>query len=686
MNGIPHATIAKLCQSSPVGKRLPDALYVHHSALCHLDPQLQCLEQSARQHLPSPNGFTLVKFSLTQPKLSYLTYPDFDTDPHPALHHSTQVDLSTGQVSEQDYSRRPNPPILHRKEAFVAPDYPHFETFQALTQAEERHELLKDSHHIGTQQGWNARLQQHGIHIQNHQLSHSPRSCPTIHRHRAAIVRPDLSKPVRVALEAGILTPATTFFDYGCGHGNDHQRLARQGFTSEGWDPHFRPHTPRIPADIVNLGYVINVIEDPAERREALLNAWNLTQRVLIVAAQVLLDNATQGQIAYGDGIITRRNTFQKYFDQQELKTYIDQVLEVDAIPVALGIYFVFRDEAQAQSFRASRFRSHATTPRIRLQVKRFDDYRELLTPLMDFVTERGRMPIKGELPTESEIVQEFGSLHRAFQVILQVTDQAEWHQIAERRKQDLMLYLALSNFGRRPKLSHLAPETQTDLKSLFGSYRQACTEADAMLHSLGDLSLVAQKCQSSPVGLQGSRSFMVHVSALERLDPVLRLYEGCASRTIGRPDEATLVKFQTQKPKIAYLFVPDFDRDPHPAIHTRMEVDLRTLRVHYQDFKPEENPPILHRKEALVAPDYPLYEKFAKLTRQEEDWGLLDDESLISKRWGWERCLADHCATLQGHRLVWRKDGNPYTIKILRSQMRARQKQRPDSAGDDPG
>ncbi|MFQ3585714.1 MAG: hypothetical protein SNJ85_12475, partial [Cyanobacteriota bacterium] len=52
------------------------------------------------------------------------------------------------------------------------------------------------------------------------------------------------------------------------------------------------------------------------------------------------------------------------------------------------------------------------------------------------------------------------GSLHRAFQVILQVTDQAEWHQIAERRKQDLMLYLALSNFGRRPKLSQLALKT----------------------------------------------------------------------------------------------------------------------------------------------------------------------------------------------------------------------------------
>jgi DNA phosphorothioation-associated putative methyltransferase len=68
-------------------------------------------------------------------------------------------------------------------------------------------------------------------------------------------------------------------------------------------------------------------------------------------------------------------------------------VLGVDAIPVALGIYFVFRDEAQAEAFRASRFRSRATAPRIRLKVSKFEEYRELLQPLMDFYTDRGRLP-----------------------------------------------------------------------------------------------------------------------------------------------------------------------------------------------------------------------------------------------------------------------------------------------------
>jgi DNA phosphorothioation-associated putative methyltransferase len=98
---------------------------------------------------------------------------------------------------------------------------------------------------------------------------------PEIERHRAAIARTDLSKPVRLAIESAILSKDTTFFDYGCGHGGDVNRTTNQGYTSTGWDPYYQPHNPLISADIVNLGYVINVIEDPVERREPALKRGN---------------------------------------------------------------------------------------------------------------------------------------------------------------------------------------------------------------------------------------------------------------------------------------------------------------------------------------------------------------------------------------------------------------------------
>jgi DNA phosphorothioation-associated putative methyltransferase len=204
---------------------------------------------------------------------------------------------------------------------------------------------------------------------------------------------------VRLAIELAILNNNTTFFDYGCGHGGDVERMTARGYISAGWDPYYRPNTPCTSADIVNLGYVLNVIEDLDERRQALKHAWELTRKVLIVSAQVLISDRGSGQVAYADGIVTRRNTFQKYYEQEELKNYIDEVLNADAVPVALGIYFVFRDEQERESFRALRFRSRTTTPRVRIPSKRFEDYKkQQLAPLMTFVTERGRLPVKGEL------------------------------------------------------------------------------------------------------------------------------------------------------------------------------------------------------------------------------------------------------------------------------------------------
>jgi DNA phosphorothioation-associated putative methyltransferase len=675
--------IAFCCQRSEVGKLLPEALYVHVSALHALDPLLQQYESRARNSSPQLAQATIVKFSISKPKISYLFYPEFDTDPHPALHASIQVDTENLEAIYRDYSTSENPPILHRKETFVTPDYPLYEQFAKLTRDQEALGLLANSRGIGTKRGWEERLQAYGVKIQGHNIVSDSREKEgageglRIERHKAAIYRNDLSRPVRLALEANLFTTDTTFFDYGCGHGGDITRIAQKGYTSAGWDPYYLPESLRNAADIVNLGYVINVIEDPTERREALIHAWELTRKVLLVSAQVLITDSTRGIVAYGDGIITTRNTFQKYYEQEELKLYIDQVLGVDAIPVALGIYFVFRDEAQAQLFRASRYRSRATTPRVRTCVKRFEDYQELLAPLMAFVTERGRLPSKNELAQEQDIKAEFGNLRRAFQVILQATNPEEWEAIAEKRRQDIMVYLALSQFSRRPRLADLVPQVQEDIKHLFGTYKQACVNADIMLFSVGNSEIIEECCQNSPVGKKLPNSLWVHESSLQALDPLLRLYESCASRTIGRLEEANVIKFHTKTAKISYLYYPDFDTDPHPALHTCMQIDLRDLHVSYHDYDIDDNPPVLHHKDALVTPDYPLYEKFAKLTRQEQDWGLLDDWRTISHRSGWLKCLADHCAILKGYQLYWRKDADPYKLKVLRSAVRNRQEKR---------
>ncbi|MBE9183460.1 DNA phosphorothioation-associated putative methyltransferase [Microcoleus sp. LEGE 07076] len=679
--------VARCCRESKIGKKLPTAFYIHVSALSALNPVLAIYENCARHNLENIDEATLVKFSLNQPKISYLFYPDFDTDAHPALQTSIQINLETGEVKYFDYSNSENPPVLHRKETFVTPDYPNYEKFARLTRCEEGWGLLDNTSVIGTREGWLKYLGYCGVEIHDHAVveclkqENSELSIPKIERHKAAMVRNSLSKPLRLVLESDLFVDGMTFFDYGCGYGGDVKHISLEGYVAAGWDPYYQPDTPRIQADIVNIGYVINVIESLGERREALLNAWELTKNLLVVAAQVLIDDGDKGQIAYGDGVITSRNTFQKYYEQEELKVYIDQVLNVDAIPVALGIYFVFRDAAEGEGFRASRFRSRLATPRVRSQVKRFEDYEEMLAPLMAFVSDRGRLPVKGELAEESPIKAEFHSFNRAWRVILQATDADDWEKIADKRRQDLLVYLALNRLGDslqdsdavRPSMRRLPAQIRNDIKGLFDSYQKACTLADLMLYSLGKADLVADCCEDSAIGYKQPGSLSVHFSVLEELDPLLRLYEGCANRTIGRLDGATIIKFYARKPQISYLFYPDFDINPHPALHTAMHIHLRDLSVSYEDYSDLSNPPILVKKEAFVSPNYPHYEKFAKLSRQEEKLGIFDKSGGF-KQWEWVQCLEENCVRIKGHRLFWRSDADPEKLKMLKTNASERQ------------
>lgn len=670
------------CQNSSVGKLLPNALYVHTCALSALDLVIQNYENQARV-TETLNNATLVKFSTDKPKISYLFYPDFDTDPHPALIRSIVVDMQTLEFSDWDYQSTDNPPILHRKETFVTPDYPNYEEFAQLTRFEIALGLLDNSRYIGTRLDWERRLKRQGIGFDGHRLicplGEKPGQPVFIERHRAALIRKTLSRPVRLALETGLFVPdVTTFFDYGCGYGGDIERIAQQGYDTSGWDPYYRPESPLNMADIVNLGYVINVIENIEERKEALVKAWELTRQVLIVAAQVLIDDRDRGLVAYGDGVITNRNTFQKYYEQEELKVYIDQVLGVDAIPVGLGIYFIFRDESKAQEFRFSRFHSGAKTPKIQTVMKRFEDYEDLLRPLMQFYTERGRLPVRGELKNETDLKNEFSSIRRSFNVVLQVTKQEDWEAISEKRRMDLLLYLALSKFTYRPPTSRKFPlQVREDIKGLFGSYEAACRLADMMLVGVGNLEKIKEICEISPVGKKLKSSLLVHISALESLSPLLRLYEGCASRTVGRLEDANVIQFSFRSPQISYLYYPNFNEDPHPRLQTIMEINLGDLQVRYKDFFDDDNPPILHEKELLVNPDYPLYGKFARLTQRERDWGLLDDLKAIGRLRGWLTCLKEHCATIKGHNVIWRKDADPYKIKLIKSKIRANQQQK---------
>ena len=68
----------------------------------------------------------------------------------------------------------------------------------------------------------------------------------------------------------------------------DIEALVSLGYSATGWDPAFHPSGAKVESDVVNLGYVLNVIERPQERVHVLHDAFQLAQRLLIVSTMVI--------------------------------------------------------------------------------------------------------------------------------------------------------------------------------------------------------------------------------------------------------------------------------------------------------------------------------------------------------------------------------------------------------------
>ena len=469
---------------------------------------------------------------------------------------------------------------------------------------------------------------------------------------RTAIRRTSLSRPVALAVDDGLIHQDRTFFDYGCGRGDDLLRLHKMGIPVSGWDPAFFPDEERTAADVINLGYVVNVIEDPDERVVVLAAAWELARKVLIVSARLDWEAADAAVDFQSDGIVTGKRTFQKFFTQEELRQWIEPVLNRRPVAAAPGVFYVFRNEGDQQSFAVNRVARRTQVPSIEQSQELVANHQEVLKPLMTFVTQRGRLPVDGEFPTGLQLTQIFGSVARAFSMIRRVTSTERWNQIRRERRADVLVYLALTAFPKRPRFGALPDELRHDIRAFFGSYKTGCQEANALLFSAGNQDAVERACRDAAVGKLLPDALYVHHTAVEYLPPVLRVYEGCARQLAGAVDGLTLVKLFRRRARVSYLAYDDFDRVAHPELRSTIVADLQRLDLHYRDYTRSANPPVLHRKELFVADDYPARPRFARLTACEDRLGLLNATSTIGTAAGWHAVLNDHSVSIRGHQI----------------------------------
>ena len=461
------------------------------------------------------------------------------------------------------------------------------------------------------------------------------------------------SRPLRIATQQGVVRNDTTVFDYGCGRGDDIRWLESEGIRSRGWDPAHRPSARKIRSDVVLLTYVINVVERPSERADILTAAWRLAKSVLAVSVR-LDDERDEAHVTpVADGWKTGRGTFQKFFEHHEFVDWVAETLQVQPLVASPGMVYVFRSASERERFLAQRYQMPIPAPRTRKADEQFQTHRSLLQPLIDFFVSHGRLPKADELTCGVDLVDAFGSIARAFRVIEIVTDRAEWAAIADRRKIDLLVYLAMRTFDGDVRMSELPTTVQRDIRAHHQSLKAAQALADRLLFGLGRPEVIEFGCRSSLVGKLTPTALYVHIDAMSHAPALLRLYEACARRVAGSPDDTTLVKLFRRERKVSYLAYPDFDRVAHPAIASSEVIDLQALSYKRRSYVKNPNPPVLHRKETFLHLADERTDQFASLTEAEEQAGLLANTATIGTRAGWEESLFKAGYAIEGHTLV---------------------------------
>lgn len=630
---------------SPVGKFVRGKRYIHRDALAALSASECDRVQRAAQYLPD-NLWNVAKLQPSSDVVSLLHYPEFFDEPFPRLSRSVTVSLSTGQIRERVYPEAANQPILHRKELLLSPDDRRREGFADLTDALDRFGLLNNAGAYGYHRQWTLRLEEAGFAVEGHELRRLDGSIPPptadegtgVLRYRTAISRSSLSSPFQALLKLGYLDASLRILDYGCGRGDDVRFLQENGVNAVGWDPYYAPETPREMADIVNLGFVINVIETQDERAAVLQDAFAYASRVLSVAVMLARDNRRAGR-RYADGLLTSRGTFQKYFEQDEIRQLLDNALGNEPLAVAPGVFLIFKDPAEADRVKEQRLVNRSALRKLRDRAPRpsreerdqalYEENREQLDRLVNAWLELGRPPEEDEVSEFRDLYPILGSRRRILSFVERHSGSQLFEDARASRVNDLRAYLAQELFNGWRRLTSYPPRLQRDVKAFFGSHRYARQEVEALLYSAGDPNEIRQACEVATSKGQGfldeEGGLTLHTSLVEQLPAVLRVYVGCGSQLYGDVTSADLLRIHSESGKLSLMSYYDFDNAPLPRLLERVKLNFRRQDIQVFEYGEEYEPPYLYEKSRYVTEDFPNYTDQVEFDRQLSHLRLLD-------------------------------------------------------------
>jgi len=607
------------------GKRVGTSIYFHEECVADLPPAIAKIAENAKVVAADTDlEFNVYKLDTRAPLISLLNYPSFFDDAFPTLVRSANWDAASNSLNTRDYSTVEFQPVLHRKELLLPNGHERIDEFAALTEIAEQVGLFADASRIGRYGYWSSLLEDNDIQVVGHSLRRSdgqpieflePKR--NVLRYKTALKRNRLSVPVQAIYKHELMDESSEFFDYGCGRGDDVRQLSDLGVQASGWDPHFSPDEPKRSADIVNLGYVVNVIEDAEERLLVISDAYSYAKKLLVVSALVGSTNYSGKARSYKDGMLTSTGTFQKYFQTYELAELIKQSTDTQPIAVAPGIMFVFKDEELEQRFLARRIIRRQQS-RIRLVIRSIDelsiDAQSQADRYWQACINLGRPASRGEAGECDELFKFLPSTSQLFDVVSKEKEGADFETARAQRKEELLVEFALSQFGKRLFFKYFPDPLKRDIQFHFGKYTELLESAKRLLFLIADIDALLEACVDASddgIGyLLDDHSLQLHISLVEQLAPILRVYVGCAGVLYGEWAQIDLVKVHIQSGKVSFMGYDDFEGRPVPELLERIKVRMWEREVDFFDYIDQFTPTPLFMKSLFIDESFDYFDE----------------------------------------------------------------------------
>jgi DNA phosphorothioation-associated putative methyltransferase len=92
------------------------------------------------------------------------------------------------------------------------------------------------------------------------------------------------------------------------------------------------------------------------------------------------------------------------------------------------------------------------------------------------------------------------------FALLNSLFENNEFETAEHYRKEDLLVYFALSQFEKRKPYIQLPDQLQRDVKAFFGNYNTAIEIAKELLYSISDTELIVEDCLKAHQSLPARR------------------------------------------------------------------------------------------------------------------------------------------------------------------------------------